>query len=252
MFTLRRPLGITQYVPFLLTLALSSAGCESQVSGDRDGGGGGSASASASASSSSGGKWTKCSSPEGFRLCGGPNHCSCNFCYVPYKEVGVCNNSALSADSHWLPNVVSPDGGVYIDGYGDGIFESAPFDLGVLMAKAGGANRVRYADLGLWTGAELPSPASCPSIPNIQICGGNCGGCAVGAICTGRSPLHPYGLCVDMAPGKCAGDFRWFTFTVEPSAQANANKYSLCIPTQVCEAAAAHLPGGGTCSTTLP
>jgi hypothetical protein len=128
-----------------------------------------------------------------------------------------------------------------------------PFNLGVLFVNAGEADRVRYADLGLFTGDPLPIPEACPRL-GIPICGGACGGCPGEDLCTGRSPLHPYGICVPPVSGQCSPMSNCgtgkacFTYLVEPAAQAIADDWGYCLPTDLCEAIASQLPGGGACS----
>lgn len=132
-------------------------------------------------------------------------------------------------------------------------------EVGQLMANAGYPERVRYADWGLWTGAPLPEPGTCPTVDGFTICGGTCGGCPEGRVCTGRSPLHPYGICVT-APlsgnatycgddkNHCDPGQSCFRFTVEPDAQALADLHGWCFGPDECNAIAAGLPGGGTCT----
>jgi hypothetical protein len=135
-----------------------------------------------------------------------------------------------------------------------------PYSLAVLHARYFGdpASRIRYADYGKWTGAPLPAPASCPSFAEFQICGGNCGGCQAGEICTGRSPLHPHGICMsakgteECARGgtgnrACKTGTACLLFKVEPEAQAMADEHGHCFSTTACQALADKLPGGGTC-----
>ena len=144
------------------------------------------------------------------------------------------------------------------DGYPT-LYSSVEYDMGVLFANNGGADRVRYADFGLWTGAPLPEPANCPAMMVAQVCGGNCGGCNAASTCHGRSPLHPYGFCepdlaminddCNLSKGvlcKSPAD-KCFTYTVETAAQDVANQNSFCLPLDLCEDLAANLPGGGVC-----
>jgi hypothetical protein len=135
----------------------------------------------------------------------------------------------------------------------------APYELGVLFAANGGADRMAYAHASLWTGEPLPEPTDCPAIADVPICGGKCGECPAGQLCTGRSPLHPYGLCVPRPPedasewkfcgsaSDCGAETGCFRWKVQPEAQAVANKRGYCLPLATCQAAAASLPGGGTC-----
>jgi hypothetical protein len=214
--------------------------------------------------------WTQCTSPEGYAVCGGPSQCSatstaCSQCGNPVLGamtdggLNACVNSALltsEGDAAQLCWEACPDGAVCVDLFQDATYFCAPYDLGVLFAKNGAADQVRYADMGLWTDASLPLPTTCPNITGLQVCGGNCAPCPTGATCTGRSPLHPYSFCVPVGTeGPCdagagcgnAGN-GCFTYAVQPSAQPLANKNGMCLPDALCKSAASNLPGGGTCS----
>jgi hypothetical protein len=147
------------------------------------------------------------------------------------------------------------DGGICFDlGMGVGAFHCAPYDVGILFEQYGAENRLRYADWGLWTGDPLPEPETCPSISGVPICGGNCGGCPAGQHCTGRSPLHPFGVCFRDDEKSCtkdepscdAGDACFF-FAVEVEAMPLAYEAGHCVPLESCVATAEQLPGGGEC-----
>jgi hypothetical protein len=202
--------------------------------------------------------WTTCSDPEGLQLCGGPNHCAASDpncqCVAPPDaggRVGACFGFDIEN-----PCPACQDGEICVDWIGVGYptYSCTEVNTGVLFAKNGASNRVRYADLGLWTGAPLPAPKNCPSL-DIPICGGNCGGCGLQQICTGRSPLHPYGFCVSQTatlcsrgPGTgCAFDEKCFVFKVQPAAQSVADQYGVCLKSALCSQVASELPGGGTC-----
>jgi hypothetical protein len=234
------------------------------------------------------GGWTQCTSPDHLAVCGGPDHCSatsaaCTLCgrcllnepgCTSQDPLNACGNDGLLAalggtSPQGCP--ACPDGMICVVWDQQDIkyngFTCSPFDLGVLFAKNGAADRVRYADMGLWDGGALPSPpATCPTVPGLEMCGGACGDCPDGGgeFCTGRSPLHPYGFCVPKDPGvgctaskdECGiggvvgpeAGVGCFSYTVQPDAQAVANQMGICLPTALCQAAAAGLPGGGTCS----
>jgi hypothetical protein len=212
--------------------------------------------------------WTQCASPDGLAVCGGPSQCpntaeECGGCTAPAPLLGACQTPAwLSFGVPKQCGSSCADGTVCVADY-DGnatLFFCSPYDLGVLFAQNGAATQVRYADMAAWTGTPLPLPESCPSIPGIQFCGGNCGACPqVGDACTGRAPLHPYSFCAPPSPGPCSagshdcggdagGLFGCLTFTVEPDAQQIADRYGLCLPVATCQSVAANLPGGATCS----
>jgi hypothetical protein len=151
--------------------------------------------------------------------------------------------------------LLTPDGDICVYD-----FLYAPYDLGTLMSKNGGAADVTYADHGAWTGAPLPAPAACPVESGFSLCGPHCAPCPSGGSCTGRSPLHPYGICVptDVATtaskcftgftgcalddGGAGGCLRWL---VEPSAQNEADDFSFCMPLATCETIADGYPDGG-------
>jgi hypothetical protein len=130
------------------------------------------------------------------------------------------------------------------------------FEGGLFLFQHGQGDRVAYADRGLFTGEPLPLPTTCPELTAGQACGGLCGGCPVGQVCTGRSPLHPHGVCVTTASAGCRypKEQGWtcqpteacFAFTVEPERQAFANRTAFCVPKAVCEEYR-KLPGGGEC-----
>lgn len=133
-------------------------------------------------------------------------------------------------------------------------------ELGVLLSMNGHSDWVRYADRSTYTGEGLPEPSTCPQIAGLPLCGGPCGKCADGYVCMGRSPFHPYSLCVPSwgqpnqqdvctrgkvcsasKPRKC------LTFKVDGAAQAIADANSLCIDAAACDAAAQSYPGGAFC-----
>jgi hypothetical protein len=129
------------------------------------------------------------------------------------------------------------------------------FELGLLFSNSGAADRVRYADFGIFDGTPLPEPATCPMLKSASICGANCGGCPQAQICHGRSPLHPYGFCIPEKKDFChvgalcaSASDGCFSFKVQPEAQAVADFYGICLPKTTCQelASSAYL-GGGTC-----
>jgi len=141
-----------------------------------------------------------------------------------------------------------------------------------MYALNGHADLARYPDRSAYTADPLPTPGDCPSVSGITLCGGACGECPSGYVCVGRSPLHPYSLCVNdwrshnppgVAPAQCirsddAGatcydgndTFRCLTFKVDDASQPVADQYSLCVDKALCFAAAAGYPGGAFCTGT--
>jgi hypothetical protein len=139
-----------------------------------------------------------------------------------------------------------------------------------MYALNGRSDLARYADRSAYTNAPLPTPSDCPSIAGLTLCGGACGDCATGYICVGRSPLHPYSLCVNdftthpappNVPTFCLrsdtndcedvnnpGALRCLTFKVDDASQPVADANSFCVDTAVCNAAAAAYPGGAYCT----
>ena len=228
--------------------------------------------------------YTRCTTPEGLKICGpetgceaSPNNPRCDQCICPAWAgelvvdagaggscvpdnprggVGLCGATLDSVAVG--SSTVCDDGFVRYNWSGAGL-DCVPYSLGRLLSRyVTDTNVIRYADFGLFTAAPLPAPQDCPAVSGFQLCGDACGPCGGGETCTGRSPLHPYAFCVDTATtGGCAlvgvpkcsiAGTGCFTFTVEPEAQALANENGACLPLAQCQALAAGLPGGGTCT----
>jgi hypothetical protein len=254
--------------------------CGGRVVVERDDSGGGGAHGSSTTASGSptggpdaggagagagqGGGWTECSSPEGYAICNGPADCphdfkspTCPDCINASADISICANEVLAKAKIgycWL----APDGRVCVDVAGSNVdpsYMNVPFSVGILYKNAGYSKRVRYADYSLFTGQPLPEPESCPTIEGVTLCGGKCGGCPPDAVCTGRSPLHPYGVCAPLSapcePGSgeyCKPGYSCFQWVVEPAAQAMSDEYGIgCFPELVCNKLAAEIPGGGKC-----
>lgn len=215
---------------------------------------------------------TECSL-NGLWICGGAHTCapppSVCTCLPPdsgFSATGPtpCIGSSYAGGPPYTGCSTPPDGLVCVDLFGldatDPSYDGVPFDLGRFYSDNGAGDRVTYADHGRFTGAPLPNLADCPVIDNVDVCGGYCGGCPIGESCTGRSPLHPYGVCADERLSidrlnQCGGGYEpcpsgygCFSFTVEPEMQSIADAYGFCLPMAKCEATAAKLPGGGTCT----
>ena len=137
----------------------------------------------------------------------------------------------------------------------------------------------RYADKSAYTHTPLPPITSepCPggSSSKGTLCAGDCGDCAgpglEDAICTGRSPSHPFGVCaiLDWSGGtqqplplpcsidvdgtmiqKCGYD-SWgllcAVFQVPSEDEPAARRFGVCMEDTVCIQAASILPGGLFC-----
>lgn len=238
--------------------------------------------------------FTACSSPAGYNLCNGPCGAAC----PPDKD----GNPGCASDQPGMPDPV--DLGICettgalsgwvaaASGFGcnqcaDGhvcvlstqrlwrtspvetfdIMECATRDFAIMYTLAGHPEMARYADRSAYTDQPLPEPATCPSVPGITLCGGACGGCPQGYACVGRSPLHPYSLCVNEAapkeyggladtcersnPNSCWSDFydwRCLTFEVDGASQPVADAHGLCVDRAICDAAAQGYPGGAFCT----
>jgi hypothetical protein len=257
-----------------LALWLASAGCGGEVVAPAAGGSSGSAGAGgagglggtgagASGAGAADAGGTPCSAPD-WEGCGIPDcpegRPGCIYCYAANEPglVSMCAESLIGESAS------RPRDGMIILTMGSSfatpplIWHQVPFSAGVIVANHGQAERLGYADRGKWTGDPIPQPTECPSLKDVHTCGGYCGGCPVGEICTGRSPLHPYGLCIRTNAGICSlvpevngstceSGERCFVFTVEPEHQIAADAEGFCMPKAECEATAATLPGGGRC-----
>ncbi len=252
---------------------LGTAACGADV--ERSGGAGGSGGVPGLGSGGAGvgggagnGVPDACLTPEGYQICGGPVPCpssppACELCVdldlAEAGEVTLCINQAFATEVDSRICYYCTDGSLCVDNHGAGRFTCVPYSLGALFAEHGAGDRVRYADKGLWTGDPIPSPDTCPSFDHFEVCGGNCGGCPGTHLCTGRSPLHPFGICVPTASNgiaewcdvdtPCPAGDGCFVFTVEPDAQALADQLALCVPIAACAEMASKLPGGGKCVT---
>ena len=165
----------------------------------------------------------------------------------------LCNRP----DANWdFADPGARDGNVLYAFPGKSFLVEIPFSGAQFLDAHGEGHRLAYADTGKWTGEPLPLPTACPEVPEVDLCGGNCGGCPAGQLCTGRSPLHPWSFCISETAGNCTPvnrDFQCevgegcFTYTVQPEQQPIADGVGICLPTARCNAAAAGLPGGGKC-----
>jgi len=207
---------------------------------------------------------TECRADNGVQICGGKYQCSptdpgCEYCLLfpdmlEANEVGFCVNQALG---DWHSCYLCEDGRICATTMeSDTIPNCVPWEIGPLFTAAGASHRLRYADHSAWTGAPLPEPDTCPVLQDVPLCGANCGGCAAGEVCTGRSPLHPYGICAssdisisacNTTTEKCKAGQGCFIFSVQSEHQAEADANGYCLSEKACLATAAMLPGGGKC-----
>lgn len=246
----------------LLVLVGSCGGTRSDADAGRDGAG--DVSADLGVPDDAG--FTSCSTPENYRICGDNTSCpvgdsACTMCISVQgpkdHDVALCGETFVALFNRSCDKYCD-DGQICLRPGGGLSLSCMPYSLGPLFSKyTTDPDRIRYADLGKWTGDPLPRPATCPSDADFRVCGGNCGGCLAGEICTGRSPLHPYGFCLNAASVQsCAvGNAKWcqagtegcFVFKVQPEAQPLADTYGICLALAECNALATRLPGGGTC-----
>ncbi len=259
-------------------LAVLLAGCGGVTEAPGSGGSGGVGAAGVAGAAGGGGAaggtagdaglagdagWTECGTPD-WQACGVPEcpegRPGCEIC-LTMAEPDILSTCVDSLNPQMQPGKPR-DGSIRVAFHS--VFEpgddglEVPFSAGVYFAADGQADRVAYADFGLWTGDPIPEPTQCPQLAGIDACGGFCGGCSAGKICTGRSPLHPYGLCVakdaaicsvnPAAPQpKCPKGQQCFVFQVEPARQPVADAIGYCLPSAECQAYATNLPGGGKC-----
>ena len=153
---------------------------------------------------------------------------------------------------------ISPcaDGDVWADGDVPGFGPwCLPYDYASLYCANGSASLLSYSDHSTFDcSTPLPNPATCPSVMGFQLCGPACGDCMIGP-CTGRSPLHPFGLCLPSLAtcslGKtknCAPYQVCMSFKVAPEDQHRADMNGICVAANTCAAIAAGYPGGMVCT----
>jgi hypothetical protein len=208
-----------------------------------------------------------CVSPSGYALCGGPNGCfppsgrgqgtACWSCNPDYGyDMVLCANAVVPIGPG--AGVATP-GQVYVEGLAPDAWEPVPFDVGQLFASNGAVDRVRYADWSAWTGAALPNPSSCPAFSAFSTCGGSCAPCSTGLTCTGLSPTHAYGVCVDASTPQefcdtqqgwvCPSGDACVVFQDDAQDQPFADHAGFCFPAATCQAIASEYPGGANCHT---
>jgi hypothetical protein len=163
----------------LAPLVALGVGCGGAVASSADGGG-------ADDSATDGtlppidGSSTTCVAPSGDSVCGGPNHCAssgptCSECAMANLLRGPDDLSVCAPQ--FSPQFIGCDDGEVMiaipatSALPNGTLFCAPFDYGALYAANGWSKAVRYADYDLYNGAPLPTPASCPSVRGLTLCG---------------------------------------------------------------------------------
>jgi len=233
-----------------------------------------------------------CASSEGVRLCGGAADCEW---LVPPECLGFGCTVALDGTSFdpggagvcWadLPDAAGrqcsacDDGDVCIQRTTDQLVCAPPGVCDALW-DLGATAVCRYADKSAYDHQPLPAPSSpCPGGPQKAwpeglpfMCGGDCGPCDdYFQRCTGRSPIHPFGICVNVEDAfsdpetvrTCSlsldgtvlencdtfgyEDTLCAVFDVPPNDVSAARKYGVCLRGEACSQAAQSLPGGIHC-----
>lgn len=206
-----------------------------------------------------------CVSSSGYAICGGPRGCFPPSSQGAGTDCWDCSADHLGSrgfDAALCLNAAEPtiewstcdDGQIYVEAQIPNGWNPAAFEVGQLFASNGLADRVRYADWSAWDGSVLPAPTTCPQFMGWSICGGTCNPCAAGELCTGRSPGHPYSVCVPSPVSSCASP-NWscpagdgcLLFQVDSVDQPVADANGICVPLSTCQAAATQLPGGAIC-----
>lgn len=268
---------MTRFVSIaLLVLATACGGTVAGADASADGSPGD----GAGADTSTDGEWTQCRAPSGAELCGSAAKCGANCLHCtdnPWEPgpgdsgLSLCNDTLISGSGEYRQ---CPDGFVNVAAAADQPTNALFYycrneDAAKLYALAGRPDLARFPDRSAWTDAGIPAPPStCPTgPPGLHLCGGACGDCPSPStqVCMGRSPTHPYSLCVNRfgikksTPESCkrgnggicqlGADLRCLTFKVEGSSQPVADAFSMCVDPDICMAAEAAYPGGAFCTT---
>ena len=131
---------------------------------------------------------------------------------------------------------------------------AVPVDVAELLVQVGAGDQVFYTDASGYTGDPLPEPSGCPAHEGLSLCGGGCGGCGPETVCRGRSPRHPYGVCLPKEPAFCGSNTKMspgaacFTFEVDAIDQPVADFNGNAVDAAACEAALPTYPGGAKCT----
>ena len=258
------PFSPVRIILVMLGLLLSSCGGRSQVATDDNDrertqvpdpwGSGGQAS---------------CETGDGVRVCGGPcrwldaPECPGYGCTPAHDRVG---GSASDAGVCWAdaPAEVAelcnacPDGMVCAQRRPDELV-CVPESVCAALWDLGATDVCRYAYKSAYDHRALPEPKTCPF--DGRFCGGACGDCGGIFRCTGRSPAHPYGICVGSGGAglfrcgvsekgqdpACLPNSVCAVLDVPAADEAAALRYGVCMDEDSCLAVAAELPGGLRC-----
>ncbi|MCA9621419.1 MAG: hypothetical protein KC731_20500 [Myxococcales bacterium] len=238
-----------------------------------DGGGGQAASTSAGSITGAGG--TTSADPcerDGFRACNigdcGANACGKEGCsgdqeFLDDGFASLCINDASKQTVFAVPGYFchqaqhEDDLCAHLLYSPSGFVLALPAAAGQLLYNLGAGDQVHYTDHSRYTGEPLPSPTTCPASPGLKLCGASCGSCGNDEVCRGRSPRHPYGVCLPAEPRNCSANAACFAgeacfiFEVDEASQALADYYGTCVDAAACQASlpfaggAKCLPSGG-------
>lgn len=227
----------------------------------------------------------RCSLSDGTPLCGvagcpTPSAPECekgclHFCSESDDPVGCPDRSsfgyctgfiAKGPRSAGLCDVCLREGDVCARGPWASQLYCVPPEVCLRLEREGQKGACTWQDKSNWSSKSLGIPeVSCPADgASLGMCGSHCGACPAEAVCTGRSPLHPVGVCVTRGkagqPGApcgtggftCSAGNVCMRFKV-PSEQSDpklVEAYGFCVERERCRGLREHLPGGVTCKTT--
>lgn len=191
-----------------------------------------------------------------YQICGYATPCpssvaGCEECVGAGGGVGVCDATFSQLDAQYCDEWCD-DGQVCLMQ----LALCVPYPVGYLLERyTSEPPIVALADFSSWSNQPVPSPATCPAFSSFVPCGGPCGYCASGLKCAGRSPLHPFGLCVPYKPDfECSLQTTCpsptdgcFIFSVDTAGQSAANVFGRCMPLDECQQIATEYPGGALC-----
>ncbi len=242
-------------------LGLSLAACGGAGSEQAGTGGRGSANdggIAADAGLKAGASVEECRTPAGMRLCGtsvtcyehGPD-CEC-IGDAPGSDVRMSNAAAGYCGG--LASEIAGgrhcgyclDGDVCVRGFGIAGSMCVAEDLARVAWLNGLGHMFTYADGSPYNGVPIPSSEVCPPPDgDLELCGGECGGCSKpGFYCTGRSPIHPLGVCTSGSELLCTNrpDSKLLSIN-----DANSGVTAARVCVRDCERLAATVPGGAAC-----